>query len=145
MDFGIKIKNFMSREYSRTKCRYLDITIAISFVLVLLIVVLNKAIHVCEFESVILRSWFYPMLSIFANLLVWKMIQMVFAVKNIRLKKEHFIYIVCSFFAFFIIYFIWLNKVDFLYYWDFSCYMVKQRYAELAFSTGITEGLQRLI
>lgn len=136
---------FIRTQYNRIKCKYLDITVILSLFLVFAVAIAKKVFGVFGVECQIFSVIFYPCLSIFANLLIAKFVQIVFAVKNIKLKKEHYLCILGTFILALIFYTVYLAKIDFIYYWDYSGYLVKQLYAEAAFANGLKEGAKRLL
>lgn len=140
-----KIGRNLKEEYYRVKCRYLDIAIMISFISVLLVAVSKKIFGVMGIDSSSFLVAFLPLLSIFVNLCIYKMIQITFKIKGVKLKKEHWMYIGVIFSAFFIFYVVFLWQKNFIYYWDYANYLIKQYSLEGVFSNSITEGVLKVL
>lgn len=139
-----KITKKFKGEYVRTRCRYLDIALVVSFMLVILSAASKKIFWTIGIDASDFSSAVLPLLSIFANLCIYKLIQVVFAVKNIKLGREHWIYIGSTFLAFFIFYVFFLWQKDFIYYWDYSNYLIKQYNLESIFSYSVSDGIVKL-
>lgn len=138
-------REFIRAQYNRIKCKYLDTAIISALFLVFAAAISKKVFGMFGIEYQIFSRIFYPCLSISANLFIAKLVQVVFAVKNIKLKKGHYLCITGAFVSALIFYSVYLTKIDFIYYWDYSGYLVKQLYAESAFASGLKEGIKRLL
>lgn len=132
---------FISKEYKRIECKVLDILCVIGFALACGIVVLRIALEIFGLNYNFVNSITFPIISIFANLIILKLVQTVLAIKQIKLEKEHYISIGVVFTAVFVFYLIFLKQKNFMYYWDFDSYLVRQYDLESAFLCGIKNGI----
>lgn len=127
--------------YNRTKCKYIDIPLLILFTVVAFFIATDAP----DLLPDPLRKYFFPIFSVFVNLLIYKMIQMIMSINNIRLEKYQWLLIVCAFAGAFVSYVVIILSRDFIYYWDFSNYIIKQYDTEKAFTGSVVSGIKYLL
>lgn len=135
-----KIKNLFIENCKRTKCKWLDILI-LTLVTVLAVLALTDVLGLL---STPVRKIFFPLLSIWANLMIYKMIKMVMSIRKIRLEKYQWMLIISTIAVTCVFYVIIVLNRDFIYFWDYSNYIVKQYDTEKAFAESIVGGIKYL-
>lgn len=129
----------------KIKCKYIDIPILIVVGMLLATIVLSFIFNFIGLSNTLIQGAVFPILSIFANLIILKMIQITMSIEDIKFNKINVISIVVIFLFFMIYYGITLCRREFVYYWDYSNYIAKQYSLEEAFGIGTKNGIVTLL
>lgn len=132
-------------KYFKIKYKYIDVPILIVGGLLLVVGALSLIYSFIGLPNALIQSAVFPILSIFANLIILKMIQITMSIEDIKFNKINKISIVAIFLFFIIYYGITLYRREFIYYWDYSNYIAKQYTLEEAFGIGTKNGIITLL
>ena len=137
------VKIMIKQAYEKIKCKYIDIPILISAVALIILSVIQIILRNSQIG--ILGQAVGVTFSLFANLIIWKMIQLTFKLKQIKLEKVHIITMLCIFAAVTAYFCISAIGRDFIYYWDYSNYLQKQYDIEDAFNKSVLHGIFNIV
>lgn len=87
---------------------------------------------------------FFPLLSLWADLLVLRGAALALQLAGMRLRLEHWLALAAVFLLACLYTAVFLARRDFIYYWDYSNYLLKQYEAEAAFQAGPGAGFALL-
>lgn len=130
------------KNLKKIKCFWLDLPIILVTVILGILITVHK---ISDTDITIVENIFFPILSIFANLMVCKMIQLIISMGNVQFSKEHIAVMIISFLGISVYYIYSLYTRKFIYYWDYSCYLNMQYEIEKVFADNIISGIFKLI
>lgn len=131
--------------YNKIKCKWLDIPI-ISLFAVLVVMFISECIaKVMGTQAGFVHTAFFPVMSLFANLIIFKMIQVTMQISNVCFNEFHIATMCVIYAVVVILYFAFILNREFIYYWDYGNYLIKQYDMEEAFHQGLRTGVSTLL